>query len=369
MKLALALLAGAASAQNLGDLITVLNSTEGTASFAEALSAYPQIQEAIAGKTNLTVLAPNDTAIELLETGTWAEAFEAGGDDYLINTILYHIIDGGYDNITDYYVVHTLLTSSNYTSVTGGQYLGLYYDDDEDVIGAYGGEDLHPESPNKPIQFSKGWIYIINDVLEIPPKFSTAVTSQDFNGTSFVHALNTTSLTNQFDELSDATYFIPIDDGFNAVECSLSQLSSEQLTEVLKYHVVQGKVWHFDDFENGTQLTTLQGQNLTISSTPAGDWFINNAGISYTDLASFSGSVFFIDNVLNPNAAWSPPVNGSEEGVPAFPTCTEDDGSSTASSTSADLATATYTGAAVPMNSGAFSIAALVGGAALAFAL
>lgn len=366
--LALATLTGAVLAQSPADLVTVLNNTEGTSTFAEALSAFPQILEAIAGKANLTLLAPNDTAIQLLEDSQRTQAFEAGGDDYLVNTILYHFIDGGYDNITDYYVVHTLLTSSNYTAVTGGQYLGLHYGDDEGVIGAYGGLDLHPEGPNKPIPFDQGWIYIINDVLEIPPSFSTTVTSEDFNGTSFVEALNKTGLMERIDRLSDATYLVPVNDGFSAIECSLSQLSNEELAEVLKYHVVQGKVWHFDDFENRTQLTTLQGQNLTVSETPAGDWFINNAEISYTNLAAFSGSVFFIDNVLNPRAAWNPPVNGSEDGVAAFAACTGGVSSNTATPT-AGLATATYTGEAAPMKTGAMGAAVLFGGAALALAL
>lgn len=362
----LATLAGATIAQSSEDLVTVLNSTEGTSSLAEIFANFPQALEAIAGKTNLTLLAPNNTAIQLLEDGPRAQDFEAGGDNYLLNTLLYHFINGGYDNITDYVVVPTLLTSSNYTSVTGGQYLGLYYDDDEDVIGAYGGLDLHPEGPNKPIAFSQGWIYIINDVLEIPPKFSTTVTSGDFNGTSFVEALNKTGLTDQIDALSDATYFVPVNDGFSLVEDALSQLSNEELAEALKYHVVQGKVWHFDDFQNGTQLKTLQGQNLTVSSTPAGDWFINDAGIVYTDLAVFSGSVFFIDNVLNPSSTWTPPVNGSEDGLPAFPTGTTDAGSSTTASSSASAATATFTGGAATMNTGSISAAVLVGGVVLA---
>lgn len=386
--LSLAALAGMAFAQSSLDLMTVLNSTEGLSSIAYLLQELPEALDAIAGRTNLTILAPNDTAIASIQDGPRAEVFAAGGADYLLNTLLYHVIDGGFNNITDYVIVHTFLTSSNYTNVTGGQYLGLYYDDDEDVIGAYAGLDYHPEGPNKPIPFSQGWIYVINDVLEIPPSFSKTVTSLDFNGTSFVEALNQTGLLEEADELKDATYFVPVNDAFSSVECSLSELSSENLTEVLKYHIVQGKVWHYDDIVNGTQLTTLSGQNVTLSLTEEGELFINNAGIVYTDLAVFSGVVFFIDNVLNPDADWSPPVNGTEDGVPAFSTCETGNSTSTAATASAteshtsDHATAiatssasiaaassTFSGMAMPMQTGAIGAAALFGGAALAFAL
>ncbi|KAL6245507.1 hypothetical protein RBB50_007506 [Rhinocladiella similis] len=366
--LALATLATVALAQSSADLITVLNSTEGTSSMAEALAASPLVLEAIKGRTNITVLAPNNTAIELLDGTPQGETIEAGGADFLNNVLLYHIINGGYNNITDYYVAHTFLTSSNYTSVTGGQNLAIWYDDDEDVMGVYGPWYTEITGANKPIPFSQGWIYIVDGVLEIPPVMSTVATSHKFNGTSFVEALNKTGLTSQMDNLSDATYFIPVDDGFDDVACSLSQLSNEELVEVLKYHVIQGKAWLFDDLQNGTQLTTLQGQSLTATETPAGDWFINNAGVVWVNLPSFAGTVFFIDNVLNPHASWSPPVNGSDDGVAAFATCTNGTGSSTPSS-SAGVSTATYTGAATPMRTSELGSAFLLAGAALAFAL
>lgn len=369
----LAALAGAALAQSSADLATVLNSTAGASTISQIVSEVPGFLEAISGKTNITFLAPNDTAIAQLLNTSRGQALEESDGDYLLNLLLYHVINGGYDNITDYYLAPTLLTSSNYTNVTGGQTVGIYYDDDENVVGFYSGLDYSPEGPATPIPFSQGWIYVIDGVLEIPPSVSETVTSGDFNGTSFVAALNETGLTEQIDLLHDATYIIPDNDAFKTVEGALSELSTEQLAEVLKYHVVAGKVWHFDDLQNGTQLTTLQGQALTVSITPAGDYFINNAGISYTDLAVSEGIVFFIDNVLNPSASWSPPVNGSEDGVPAWPvsnaTSTAGGGSSSASASST-LPTASYTGmAAAPLRSGAVGTAALFGGAALALVL
>ncbi|KIW91449.1 uncharacterized protein Z519_08345 [Cladophialophora bantiana CBS 173.52] len=365
--LSLAALAGAALAQTSADLVTVLNATNGTSTISQVVAEVPGFLEAISGKTNLTFLAPNDTAIaELLSTPA-GQAMEDAGDDYLLNLLLYHVINGGYSNITHYDIAPTLLTSSNYTNVTGGQDVGIYYDDDENVVGFYGGLDYNPEGPATPIPFAQGWIYVIDGVLQIPPSLSETVTAGDFNGSSFAAALNKTGLTEQMDLLRDATYIVPDNDGFAAVDEALSELSTAQLAEVLQYHVVAGRVWHFDDFENGTQLTTLQGQSLTVSVTPAGDYFINNAGINYVDLAVSEGVVIFVDNVLNPNASWTPPVHGPEDGVPAWPVSNTASSTASASST---LATATYTGlAAAPLKTGAVGAAALFGGAALALAL
>ncbi|KIW09797.1 hypothetical protein PV08_11898 [Exophiala spinifera] len=369
--LLLAALAGTAIAQS-SDLVTVLNSTNGTATFSEVLAEIPGFLEAIAGKTNITVLAPNDTAIAELLASPAGQALEDGGADYALNLVLYHVIDGGYENITDYAVVPTLLTSSNYTNVTGGQHIGFYWDDDEDVVGFYGGNDFAPEASHTPIPFDQGWIYVLNGVLQIPPSMSETVTSGDFNGSSFVAALEKAGLKEEFDLLHDATYFVPVNDGFDAVEDALSKLSTEELAEVLKYHVVAGKVWDFELLEKVSQVTTLQGKNLTVTQTPDEEWFINQAGIHYTDLAVAGGVVLFIDNVLNPLAAdFAAPRNGTDgEGLPAFTvtnatsTSGTNDSTSSTASASPSIASATSTGlAAMPLSVG---ISTLIGGIAVA---
>jgi len=121
--------AGAALGQSCTDLVAVLNSTDGASTMAQVVSEVPGFLDIIADKTNLTFLAPNDTAVAQLLNNTEGQAIEDAGDDYLLNLLLYHVIYGGYNNITDYYVDHTLLISSNYTNVTGGQNVGIFYDD------------------------------------------------------------------------------------------------------------------------------------------------------------------------------------------------------------------------------------------------
>lgn len=369
----LAALAGVALAQTSGDLVTVLNGTEGALTISQAVSENTAFLEAIAGKTNLTFLAPNDTAIAQFLNSSAGKAIEDAGEDaggdYLLNLLLYHTINGGYDNVTDYYVAHTLLTSSNYTNVTGGQNIGFYYDDDEDIVAFYGAFDLESTAAATPIPFAQGWIYVLDGVLGIPPSVSEVVVSEDFNGTSFVAALEKTGLTEQIDTLHDATYFVPLDEGWATVEDALSQLSTDKLAEVLKYHVAAGKVWLFDEWVNGSQVTTVQGQTLTLTQTPDEEWFVNNAGVSYVDLMASEGVIVFIDNVLNPFEPYAPPQNGTDgDGVPAWPTSEASDASSTASAT-ATAATATYTGAATQLKAGAAGVAALFGGVALALAL
>lgn len=343
------------------DLLTLLNSTEGLSEIAKVVAYYPDFVEAVAGLTNITFLAPSDEAIIALANTTRGEAYEAEGDDYFLNLLYYHTLDGLYDNITDYTVVPTLLTSSDYTNVTGGQVVGAYYEDDEELIGFYSGLDISPEGPRTPIPFSGGIMYVIDGVLNIPVSLTKTVVGE-YNGTAFVEALDQTGLTEEVNTLPDSTYFVPTNDGVEAVHHALSALSAEELADVLKYHVVPGTVLYYHDLEglNGSTVTTLQGQSLSIFMTPEEEMFINGAGVTYVDLYLANGVVHLIDNVLNPSATVTPPVNGTEDGVPAF---------DVAASTGT-VAPTTYSGlAAAPMRTAAIGGAALFAGAAVALNL
>lgn len=362
-------LAVVALAQGSPDLATVLNTTDGASTVAQAVFQAPGFLEAISGKTNLTFLAPNDTAIELWLNSTQGQAAEAAGEDYLTNLLLYHTIDGGYNNISDYFVAHTLLTSNTLTNVSGGQFVAGYYDDDENITTFLSGDYNDSNAGVTPLSFAQGWIYLIDSVLSVPEIFSEVAVADDFNGTSFVAALESTGLTEQFNSLHDATYFVPYDSGWALVEDALSQLSKDNLTEVLKYHACE-QILLFDDWANGTQVTTLTGQTITFTQTPDEEWFINNAGVSSVNLFSSGGVVVLIDSVMNPFSSFAPPLNGTDgEGVPAWPvtnTTSTDGGDSSTTSATGSVASATYTGAAVPLKPSVIGLAVFLGYAALA---
>src|ERR1700750_2376583 len=95
--LAIAALANAAWAQGAADLVTVLNSTNATSTISQTVAEVPGFLEAISGKMNLTFLAPNNTAIANLLNSPTGQALEDASNDYLLNLLLYHVIDGGYD--------------------------------------------------------------------------------------------------------------------------------------------------------------------------------------------------------------------------------------------------------------------------------
>merc|ERR1711933_128555 len=86
------------------------------------------------------------------------------------------------------------------------------------------------------------------------------------------------------------------------------------LTEVLKYHVVSGKV-PAADLTNGEKVPTLEGNNLTITIQGTGanaTVMVNNATVTTADVEASNGVVHIIDAVLIPPDVVLPPADKAE---------------------------------------------------------
>lgn len=368
-------LAGAGWAQSAAlssELYTLINSTQNLTVFSGIVAAYPEVLEAAVKLGNVTVLAPSDEAFEALENDTRGAALETAGEDYYVALLYYHFLNGTYDNITEYEIVPTLLTNSSYTNVTGGQVVGAYFDDDDGAYGFYSGLDIAPEAHGPPLTFPGGVLYVIDQVLNMPVTLSETVVGEETNGTFFAGALNMTGLQRELELLPDTTFFVPVNEGVESVEAILEALSSEELEAILKYHVVPGTVQYYDILEDSTSLKTLQGDNLTVTVTEDESIFINGAALIYSDLIVANGVVHLIDNVLNPNATFTVPANGTDGGAPAWegavttpaPTATGD--GSSPSETTGLVSSLASSGVARPMRTAAVGVGMLFGGAAMA---
>merc|ERR1712137_1330179 len=128
---------------------------------------------------------------------------------------------------------------------------------------------------------------------------------------------------------------------------ALANATTEEIASFLTYHVVNGTVGYSSGIKNGTVLTTLNGQNLTITIGEEGRIFVNNARVTIPDILVANGVVHVIDEVLNPgNATIANPSDVEGEG--AFP-------GASASSTA---------GAAAALKTGSVGMGALLGAAA-----
>jgi uncharacterized surface protein with fasciclin (FAS1) repeats len=96
------------------------------------------------------------------------------------------------------------------------------------------------------------------------------------------------------------TVFAPTDEAFAQIPAETLQAvlaDKEQLTAILTYHVVPGKLMAADVVRS-TQLQTVQGQSITVSTE--GGVRVDDANVVQTDIEADNGVIHVIDKVIMP---------------------------------------------------------------------
>ena len=97
------------------------------------------------------------------------------------------------------------------------------------------------------------------------------------------------------------TVFAPTDEAFAKIpQDQLESLlaNKTQLTAVLTYHVIAGKVMS-TDLTDDMAVATVQGENVTINLDEGGV-MVNDAKVVQADIECINGVVHAIDTVLMP---------------------------------------------------------------------
>ncbi|TVQ67931.1 MAG: fasciclin domain-containing protein [Balneolaceae bacterium] len=97
------------------------------------------------------------------------------------------------------------------------------------------------------------------------------------------------------------TVFAPTNEAFKEALAAFPDLTDEQITEILTYHVVVGPRVLSTMLEDGAEVETFQGENITVSITDDGV-FINESEVDLdnVDLEANNGVVHIINSVLVP---------------------------------------------------------------------
>ncbi len=136
----------------------------------------------------------------------------------------------------------------------------------------------------------------------MPSIVDVAVSSGSF--TTLVGALQATGLVEALAGEGPFTVFAPSDEAFAKLPAgTLESLTPEQLTDILLYHVVAGKVMAADAVALDGQMvdTLLEGKQLAIS-VDGGSVMINDAKVVTADVEAGNGVIHVIDSVLLPPA-------------------------------------------------------------------
>lgn len=131
----------------------------------------------------------------------------------------------------------------------------------------------------------------------------TAVAAGDFN--TLAAALTAAGLVDTLKGDGPFTVFAPTDAAFAAlpdgtVEMLLKPENLGQLTAILTYHVVPGKVMSTDLAGMKTEAATVQGSMVDINAMNG--VMVNDATVTTADIEASNGVIHVIDKVLMPDA-------------------------------------------------------------------
>ncbi|EEC48818.1 predicted protein, partial [Phaeodactylum tricornutum CCAP 1055/1] len=130
-----------------------------------------------------------------------------------------------------------------------------------------------------------------------------ASSSSDFD--TLVAALGLTGLDGVLAGDGEFTVFAPTDDAFADLDSNiLSRLLDPEfaanpaiLTDILTYHVIAGVV-HSSSLSGNADVTTLQGDTVSITGSNGGVTINGDTRVLEADVFAFNGLIHGIDNVL-----------------------------------------------------------------------
>jgi uncharacterized surface protein with fasciclin (FAS1) repeats len=132
----------------------------------------------------------------------------------------------------------------------------------------------------------------------MPTIVDIAVQAGSFN--TLVQAVQAAGLVETLSGEGPFTVFAPTDEAFAQIPQDTLQAvlaNKEQLTAILAYHVVPGRLMAADVVRS-SQLQTVQGQSITVNTE--GGVKVDDANVIQTDIVADNGVIHVIDKVIMP---------------------------------------------------------------------
>lgn len=282
------------SAAGHEDIVDIAVGNEDFSILVAALTEADLV-EALQGDGPFTVFAPTNAAFEALLTELDITAAQLLAQPDLSKVLLYHVISGAAvmsGDLTEGQTAETMNGEDITVSLVGGVFIN-----DSEVIDA-------------DIEATNGVIHVIDKVL-VPSDFELvdipetvvdiALSSDDFS--ILVSALTEAGLVSTLQGEGPFTVFAPTNAAFAALLEQLEITAEEllahpDLSKVLLYHVVSGRVLS-TDLTDGMEATTLNdGEKVTV--TLGEGVLINDSAVTTADIEALNGVVHVIDEVLVP---------------------------------------------------------------------
>ncbi|MEP7233082.1 MAG: fasciclin domain-containing protein [Ginsengibacter sp.] len=137
----------------------------------------------------------------------------------------------------------------------------------------------------------------------LPTKNIVENAAESSDHTTLVAAVKAADLAGTLSGTGPFTVFAPTNEAFNklpagTVDNLLKPDMKKDLTKILTYHVVSGKLMA-SDLTDGQKLKTVEGEELMVT-VKDGKVMINGANVTIADVVSSNGVTHVIDAILMP---------------------------------------------------------------------
>lgn len=272
------------------DIVTTAVDAGSFKTLAAALTAGGLV-ETLQGKGPFTVFAPTDEAFAKLPAGAVETLLKPENKALLVSVLTYHVVPGK--------VMAADVVKVTAAGTVNGQRVDVLVKDGSVKIDA-------ANVVKTDIACSNGVIHVIDTVLM--PSTDNIPATADKAGV-FKTLLAAAAAAGLVDALSGEgplTVFAPTDEAFaklpkGTVETLLKPENKSKLADILKLHVVSGRVFS-TDLIKAKEAKSLQGGVLKLAIVD-GTAQVNGAGLVTTDVDASNGVIHIIDTVILPAAA------------------------------------------------------------------
>ncbi len=251
--------------------------------------------DTLKGEGPFTVFAPTDDAFAKLPAGTIDELLKPENKQALTDILLYHVVPGKVmaADVVGLTSAATALGKDVAIKVDMGN---VYVNDAKVII--------------TDIETSNGVIHVIDTVLLPPAEEAAApgtivdIAAADERFSTLVAAVTAAGLVDTLKGEGPFTVFAPTNDAFAALPAgTLDSLllpeNKQQLTDILLYHVVAGKVMA-SDVVGLSAAPTVLGKDITITIKDGKVYLNDTVQVIITDIEASNGVIHVIDAVLLP---------------------------------------------------------------------
>jgi transforming growth factor-beta-induced protein len=231
--------------------------------------------------------------------------------------------------------IPTLLQSTEYTNVTGGQVVQNVKQSGDVVVFVSGQGSRStltqqvrlvkfwtgfPErlTSLQDLKFTGGVVQVIDSLL-IPPS-NLSDTTAAFNLTSFEGALYASNIMDSIANQANVTVFAAANEAFQALGPAITDMTSQELAQVMDYTVIP-QIIYSPSLTNGSKFLAQDGENITVLHS-GNNVYINSAQLLTADILIANGVLHVIDNVLNPQGPGAQPNPQIASQAPVFASAT-----------------------------------------------